>query len=325
MKNTWIWIEAQSGMLTKASRELITAAKSVSDQIVAVTIDNGSSDYQAIGEYGINQVIVLRGISNIHDADSITNIFSQAIAMYKPSLMLATASDYCKKLMPRFSARANGTYIANITNIGISGDSLICTYPAYGGNISVDGEATNDRPTFLTLRAGSFASAVPQSAVKVEETEFTGNTTSHRVYTSVKEVVQEITEAVDLEAAEIVVTGGRGMRTSEGFALVRELADVLHGAVGATRPAIDEGWASKAHQVGQSGKIVAPKLYIACGVSGAAQHVSAIMGANMIVAINNDEDAPIFSIADIGIVGDALEILPEMIRQISDFRKGGDM
>ena len=129
-------------------------------------------------------------------------------------------------------------------------------------------------------------------------------------------VVQEITETINLEGADVVVTGGRGMGSAENYQMVSELAALLGGVVGATRPAMEEGWISRAHQVGQSGKIVAPKLYIACGVSGAMQHISGIMGSKYIVAINKDESASIFDIADVGIVGDVKEVLPVMIEEI---------
>ena len=132
----------------------------------------------------------------------------------------------------------------------------------------------------------------------------------------IKETVKEIAEAVNLEEAQVVVAGGRGMGSKEDFELVKELADVCKGVVGATRPAIESEWISRAHQVGQSGKTVAPKLYIACGISGATQHISGMSGSGYIVAINKDEDAPIFDIADVGIVGDAVKVIPLLIEAI---------
>ena len=134
--------------------------------------------------------------------------------------------------------------------------------------------------------------------------------------TEVAQAVKELSEAVNLEEAKVIVTGGRGMGSKEQFALVEELAALLGGVVGATRPAIEDGWVSRAHQVGQSGKIVAPALYIACGVSGATQHVSGMSGSGYVVAINKDEDAPIFDVADVGIVGDVAKVLPLMIEEI---------
>ena len=132
----------------------------------------------------------------------------------------------------------------------------------------------------------------------------------------IKEAVKELSESVNLEDAEVIVAGGRGMGSAENFQMVHELAQLLGGVVGASRPAIEDGWVPRNHQVGQSGKIVAPKLYIACGISGATQHVSGMSGSGYIVAINKDEDAPIFEIADVGIVGSVTDILPLMIEEI---------
>ena len=140
--------------------------------------------------------------------------------------------------------------------------------------------------------------------------------TAEDVRTKVVETVKEIAESVNLEEAQVIVSGGRGMGSKDNFALVEQLAEVLGGVVGATRPAIEEGWVSRAHQVGQSGKIVAPKLYIACGISGATQHVSGMIGSGYIVAINKDEDASIFDVADVGIVGDVTKVLPVMIEEM---------
>ena len=134
--------------------------------------------------------------------------------------------------------------------------------------------------------------------------------------TRITDRIKEVTEAVNLEEAEVIVAGGRGMGSKEGFEMVKELARVCGGVVGATRPAIEDEWIGRSHQVGQSGKIVAPKLYIACGISGATQHVSGMIGSGYIVAINKDEDAPIFDVADVGIVGDVHKILPLMIEAI---------
>ncbi len=140
------------------------------------------------------------------------------------------------------------------------------------------------------------------------------------VYTRIVDVVKEMAETVNLEEAEVIVSGGRGMGSRENFKLVEELALACHGVVGATRPAIEAEWVPRSHQVGQSGKIVAPKLYIACGISGATQHVSGMIGSGYIVAVNKDEDAPIFDIADVGIVGDAAKVIPILIEEIKKIR-----
>ncbi|MGL6293303.1 electron transfer flavoprotein subunit alpha/FixB family protein, partial [Eubacterium aggregans] len=138
----------------------------------------------------------------------------------------------------------------------------------------------------------------------------------------IAESVKEIAEAVNLEEAEVIVAGGRGMGSAENFQMVKDLAELLGGVVGATRPAIEDGWIPRNHQVGQSGKIVAPKLYIACGISGATQHLSGITGSDYIVAINKDEDAPIFEVANVGIVGNVLKVLPAFIEEAKKIQAG---
>ena len=182
----------------------------------------------------------------------------------------------------------------------------------YGGSlqetVAVNGKAV------VSVRSGTFGKPEEQpgrtAPVTAESVELPA------LRSVVKEAVKELSESVNLEDAEVIVAGGRGMGSAENFQLVCELAQLLGGVVGASRPAIEDGWVPRNHQVGQSGKIVAPKLYIACGISGAMQHVSGMSGSGYIVAINKDEDAPIFDVADVGIVGNVTDILPLMIEEI---------
>ena len=184
---------------------------------------------------------------------------------------------------------------------------------SYNGNVLNDMKMGENLPHIATVRSGSFAKNLDESRSGEVADE---DVTAEDVRTKVVETVKEIAESVNLEEAQVIVSGGRGMGSKENFALVEQLAEVLGGVVGATRPAIEEGWVSRAHQVGQSGKIVAPKLYIACGISGATQHVSGMIGSGYIVAINKDEDASIFDVADVGIVGDVTKVLPVMIEEM---------
>ena len=166
----------------------------------------------------------------------------------------------------------------------------------------------------VTVRSGTFGKPEETAGRTVPVTEETVENSELKAV--IKEAVQELSESVNLEDAEVIVAGGRGMGSAENFQLVRDLAELLGGVVGASRPAIEDGWVPRNHQVGQSGKIVAPKLYIACGISGAMQHVSGMSGSGYIVTINKDEDAPIFDVADVGIVGNVMDILPLMIEEI---------
>jgi electron transfer flavoprotein alpha subunit len=189
---------------------------------------------------------------------------------------------------------------------------LEVTRPVYGGTIRE--KLTVETPAaVVSIRGGSYEAPadVPEIAELQPEAD-------EGLAAKVLELLKEAGEAVNLEDAKVIVTGGRGMGSEENYKLCEELADVLGGVVGATRPVIENGWISRTHQVGQSGKIVAPDLYIACGVSGATQHVSGMSGSKYIIAINKDEEAPIFQVADLGIVGDVKQVLPIMIEE---FRK----
>ena len=192
------------------------------------------------------------------------------------------------------------------------------TLPRYSGNILKEVTFEGDKTLVIAVRSGACKKEVCENAksgeVKKEKA------ADKNLFTKIAEIVQEISETVNLEEAEVIVAGGRGMGSKENFGLVKQLAEVCGGVVGATRPATEDEWIPRSHQVGQSGKIVAPKLYIACGISGATQHVSGIMGSNYIVAINKDEDAPIFEVADVGIVGNVMDIIPIMIEEIKKIK-----
>ena len=210
-------------------------------------------------------------------------------------------------IAPAVSAAFESGCVTDVT--GITSDGVYTAF-SYNGNVLNDMKMGENLPHVATVRSGSFAKELDESRTGEVIAE---DITADAVRTKVIETVKEIAESVNLEEAQIIVSGGRGMGSRENFALV---ADVMGGVVGATRPAIEEGWVSRAHQVGQSGKIVAPKLYIACGISGATQHVSGMIGSGYIVAINKDEDASIFDVADVGIVGDVTKVLPVMIEEM---------
>jgi electron transfer flavoprotein alpha subunit len=197
---------------------------------------------------------------------------------------------------------------------------LLQTRPAFGGNIMATIITPRTYPQMATARPGVFKAAVPAAApagevIRVDLAALEKSPRSRFVST-----VAEIKERIPLNAAEVIVAGGRGLKEAKHIKLLEELADLLGGAVGATRAAVDAGWIPYAHQIGQTGKTVSPKLYIACGISGASQHVVGMQSADIIVAINKDPQAPIFQVADVGLVGDLFEIIPALIQEIKKDR-----
>ncbi|MEA4827796.1 MAG: electron transfer flavoprotein subunit alpha/FixB family protein, partial [Clostridium sp.] len=239
-------------------------------------------------------------------------VLSQTVKEQNPEIILLANTALAKDIAPRIAGRMNLGCVSDVTGMSITDGKVMYTRPAYGGTIleHIEAEGT----AVVTVRNGSFSK--PEAGSNAGVTEKKVEIPASAIKAKIVDTVKEISESVNLEEAQVIVSGGRGMGNAENFKLVEELARVLGGVVGATRPAIEDGWISRAHKVGQSGKIVAPKLYIACGVSGATQHTSGMLGSSYVVAINKDEDAPIFEIADIAIVGNATEVLPVMIEEM---------
>ena len=305
-----VYIESHENSPVPGSLELLGAAGSLGEAS-AVVIDNSDVGQAAAG-YGI-PVSVLKTDDICPDTQvAALEAFIRAEA---PDAVLFSATQLGKDLAPRLAQRFGAGCVTDVTAMEQTDSGLIYTRPAYGGTVYEQIRQMQDKVQFATVRSGCYAKP---SAAAAAVTEVPAAAAQSSVKAKVLEAVKEISEVIDLEGADVIVSGGRGMGDEEGFKLVEELAALLGGVVGASRPAIEAGWISRAHQVGQSGKIVAPKLYIACGISGAMQHASGIMGSKYIVAINKDESASIFDIADLGIVGDAKVILPllmEAIRQ----------
>ena len=209
--------------------------------------------------------------------------------------------------------------VPNVTGVAVDGDKIVYTSPVYAGGILND-DVCESEIEFALLRSGAFKKAEADEAKAGEVITEAIECPADAIRTKVVDIVKEISETVNLEEADVIVAGGRGVGSAENFAILQELADALGGVIGATRAPIEAGWISRAYQIGQSGKSVAPKLYIACGISGATQHVAGITGADYIVAINKDEDASIFDIANVGIVGNLLEVVPVLTAEVKKFK-----
>ena len=236
--------------------------------------------------------------------------------------MLIGATNNGRDLGPRVSCRLHTGLTADCTGLDIDEESgnVAWTRPAFGGNLMATILCPDHRPQIGTVRPGVFkkSDAVAAAAEIIKEDI---HVDAKDIRTQVLELIKEADgENVDLEGAEIIVSGGRGVGGPEGFEPVKALADVLGGVVGASRAAVDAGWIAHAHQVGQTGKTVGPKLYIACGISGAIQHLAGMSGSDCIVAINKDPEAPIFDVADYGVVGNLFEVLPVLTEEIKKAR-----
>ena len=328
-KDLWVFVETnEDGTAKNVGIELLTPGKMMAGKqggaLVAVVIGNNvDAAAKAAAEHGADKVIVVDGPEYAHyTTDAYAIALCALVEKYGPTSMLIGATNNGRDLGPRVSCRLHTGLTADCTALDIDEESgnVAWTRPAFGGNLMATILCPDNRPQIGTVRPGVFkkADAVEAKAEIVKEDI---HVDAADIRTQVLELIKEADgENVDLEGAEIIVSGGRGVGGPEGFEPVKALADALGATVGASRAAVDAGWIAHAHQVGQTGKTVGPKLYIACGISGAIQHVAGMSGSDCIAAINKDPEAPIFDIADYGVVGNLFEVLPVLTEEIKKAR-----
>jgi electron transfer flavoprotein alpha subunit len=302
-----LFIETNGEKVLGGSLELISAVKELDAEGTALIVGNRTAA-DTVAALGIPVIF----IEATTDCDTLTEVLSQTVKEQNPDIVLLASTAMAKDIAPRIAGRMSLGCVTDIIGMNKTDGKVIYTRPAYGGTIleriEVEGTAV------VVVRNGSFSK--PEAGSNAGVTEKKVEIPANAVKAKIVDTKEEMCESVNLEEAQVIVSGGRGMGNIENFQLVEELARVLGGVVGATRPPIEDGWVCRTHQVGQSGKIVSPKLYIACGISGATQHTSGMSGAKYIVAINKDEEASIFDIADIGIIGNVHEIIPVMIEEM---------
>jgi len=304
-----VYLESVDGQPIKVSLEALNAAGQLAAQTgkkVAAVLVGDASAAAVAATYGADEVITVA--ADAYQPDAYTAILTALCQRYEASALLLGSTRDGKELAARVAARLGAGCITDAMALA-EGNWVRAVY---GGSLQETVAAKG--AAVVTVRSGTFGKPDQDAGRTAPVTEETVEAVELRAV--IKEAVKELSESVNLEDAEVIVAGGRGMGSAENFQMVHELAQLLGGVVGASRPAIEDGWVPRNHQVGQSGKIVAPKLYIACGISGATQHVSGMSGSGYIVAINKDEDAPIFDVADVGIVGNVTDILPLMIEEI---------
>ena len=328
-KDLWVFVETnEDGTAKNVGLELLTPGKDMAAKqggaLVAVVIGSKVDEaVKAASEHGADKVIVVDGPEYAsYTTDAYAIALCTLVEKYGPTSMLIGATNNGRDLGPRVSCRLKTGLTADCTGLDIDEESgnVAWTRPAFGGNLMATILCPDHRPQIGTVRPGVFKKSDAGEA-KAEVIKEDIHVDAKDIRTQVLELIKEADgENVDLEGADIIVSGGRGVGGPEGFEPVKALADALGGVVGASRAAVDAGWIAHAHQVGQTGKTVGPKLYIACGISGAIQHVAGMSGSDCIVAINKDPEASIFDIADYGVVGNLFEVLPVLTEEIKKAR-----
>ncbi len=333
----WVVAEQADGHLRSGSVELLGEGLKLADRLQtkleAVLLgDQVSPLAQEILNLGADHVYLVEDpvLANYRTgpyADVVVGLINQ----HKPEIVLFSATNQGRDLAPRIAARIGAGLTADCTGLdiadgslqladGSSGDRLLLqTRPAFGGNLMATILCPHARPQMSTVRPGVMKKAV-RTESKGTITAVSVNLDERAVATKILEVIHQEDDGVSLQDAQVIVSGGRGLGGPENFKLLRELADALGGAVGASRATVDAGWIPAYHQVGQTGKTVQPKLYIACGISGAVQHLAGMQASDVIIAINKDPHAPIFDVATYGIVGDLFEILPALTNRLRQMR-----
>lgn len=327
-KNVWVFVETEYGKGKKVGFELLTPGREIADklnqELIAVMFGNNIKHLAKDAlTYGADTVILVDDpVFERYSTDAVTNAFMTLVEKYNPETILIGATINGRDFGPRVSCRLETGLTADCTEISYNEETnnVKWTRPAFGGNLMADIECPNIRPQMGTVRQGVYKKPLKQENNKGEIIEEKIDIPEDTLRTKIIETIIEVTEQVNLDDAEIIVSGGRGLGCTENFSYIKSLAEALGGAVGSSRAAVDSGWIPHAYQVGQTGKTVAPKIYIACGISGAIQHVAGMSGSDIIIAINKDKDAPIFEVANYGIVGDLFEVIPELVKQIEEYK-----
>jgi len=322
-RDVWVFAEQRGGETAGVAFELLGAARRLADRlgesVAAVLIGDGVSEQaKELIAYGADVVYVIEGNDYENFSDELyANACIKLVEEHKPSIFLLGATAYGRSLAPRISSSLETGLTADCTVLDIDRESgmFVQTRPAFGGNIMASIVCPARRPQMATVRPRVMKKPEPDLGRSGSIVKF-APVIEMSPKAKLLERIQEESFGVSLADAEVIVAAGRGISDQKNLALVEELARLLNGAVGASRPIVDSGWIDHSHQVGQTGRTVAPKLYIAAGISGAVQHVAGMSSSDFIVAINKDKDAPIFKIANLGIIGDAAEIIRELIAQL---------
>lgn len=320
----WVFAEQRDGKLMQVAIELLGEGKKLAEavgcELCAVLCgSNVEGLADELFEYGADKVYYADAPELAHyTTDGYTKVIYEAITQYKPEIVLLGATHIGRDLGPCLAVKCDTGLTADCTKLEIDPETkgIKQTRPAFGGNLMATIVCPNHRPQMSTVRPGVMEKAQKEPGRKGELVNLKVSFTEGDIRTKVLEVVKSAKEMVSLTDAEVIVSGGMGLGKPDGFELLKQLADKFHGTIASSRAAVDAGWIDHAYQVGQTGTTVKPKIYFACGISGAIQHVAGMQNAGLIVAINTNENAPIFDIADIGIVGDLYKVIPAIMEEM---------
>ena len=323
----WVVTEQRDGHTKAASYALIGKARRLADEcqskVTAVCLSQGVKDADQLVAFGADRVYLVDGpVADGWNDDVYVKELADLACRDKPDVIVANSGSLGSSVIPRVAVALGTGVAANCISLDFDPQSrmLVQTRPAFGGSLMANVVFPNKRPQIATVRPHAFKKGEPNPSRQGQMIRVDFDRQSVTSKTKLLNVVKDLTEKVRLDEAEIVVCGGRGLGKAENFQIIAELADVLSAALGTSRPPVDDGWIPYSHQVGQTGRTVSPKLYIACGVAGAPQHLAGMQTSEIIVAINEDPKAPIFEVATYGIVGDLFKIVPLLTRKLREAR-----
>jgi len=317
IEKIWVLAEVADGAPTSTTLELLTEARSMGPTVAAVTWGTDTAAVAGtLGDYGAASVYDVGDLDGALPGAPVAGAIAALIESgERPDVILVPASYDGRDIAGRLSAKIDRPVITNVVGLVVDGDDVRSQHGLFGGAQVATAHFAGERPWIFVVRAKSFtaesAGGAAASVIPAPAPDLGASNTARVLARHVEERT-----GPKLDEAEVVVSGGRGLGSAEHYAMIEELAKLLHGAAGASRAIVDAGWVPYSHQVGQTGKTVKPTLYIACGISGATQHLVGMKGSKNIVAINKDRDAPIFSVADLGVVGDVHKVVPKLIEAL---------
>ncbi len=321
-KGIWVFAEQEEGSIRKVTFEILTEARKIADAkgepLCAVCL---GKDIAGLGDkfaaYGADKVYLVD-----HEAlgDYTTDAYAKAlcnlITKESPSVVLMGATVIGKDLAPKVAARVDAGLASDCVEIKLEGDGIVVKRPMYAGKAYAEVSFQNTEIAMASIRPNVLVAAAPDASKTAEIEKVTPEISAEDIRVKIIETIKSAADKADLTEAEIIISGGRGMKGSENYKMLEDLADVIGATVGASRAAVDSGWRPVSDQVGQTGKVVSPNLYIACGISGAIQHYAGMGTAKVIVAINKDEEAPILSKCDYAVIDDLFKVIPPLTEEM---------